>query len=52
MSNPKLLNEPEDNSELLRMFNEDQSDRQPPAGQAIDWFIVGSRDAVRLARVK
>src|SRR5262245_64570672 len=39
-------------SEVSRLCAEDQADRQPPAGQAIDWKTVGPRDAARLARVK
>ncbi|WP_088889885.1 hypothetical protein [Leptolyngbya ohadii] len=43
---------PAHNPELLRLFTEDQADRQPPEGQAIDWSLIASRDAARLARVK
>jgi hypothetical protein len=39
-------------SEVSRLCAEDQADREPPAGQAIDWEAVGPRDAARLARVK
>jgi hypothetical protein len=46
------VSEPEDNQELLRMYREDQSDRTLPAGQSIDWSVVGARDRTRLARVK
>ena len=34
------------------MHQEDQSDRTPPSGKAIDWAVVGPRDKARLARVK
>jgi len=39
-------------SEVSRICAEDQADRSPPPGQAIDWTVVGPRDAARLARVK
>src|SRR5688572_29825013 len=41
-----------DNDELARLFREDQADRTPPEGKAIDWAVVGPRDKARLARVK
>src|SRR5947209_4342686 len=41
-----------DNEELARLFREDQADRQPAAGKAIDWAVVGPRDRQREARVK
>jgi hypothetical protein len=41
-----------DNAELTRLYKEDQDDRMPPAGQAIDWKVVGPRDREREARVK
>lgn len=41
-----------DNEELSRMYQEDQSDRTPPAGKSIDWNVVAPRDKARLARVK
>ncbi len=41
-----------DNGELARMYEEDQSDRQPIAGKQIDWAVVGPRDKAREARVK
>src|SRR5215813_1593170 len=40
-----------DNEELMRMYQEDQSDRTLPA-KSIDWSVVGTRDNARLARVK
>ena len=41
-----------DNAELARLHQEDQSDRTPPDGKAIDWSKVGPRDKVRLERTK
>jgi hypothetical protein len=42
-----------DNSELAKMYDEDQGDRAPAAtGKAIDWKLVGPRDRQREARVK
>ncbi len=41
-----------DNEELIRMEQEDQSDRTSPAGKSVDWSAVGPRDDARLARVK
>ena len=41
-----------DNAELLRLHNEDQADRTPPDGKAIDWSKVGPRDQARLERTK
>src|SRR5262245_14914618 len=41
-----------DNEELIRLYQEDQSDRTPPAGKSIDWSAVAPRDSTRLARVK
>ena len=41
-----------DNEELMRIEQEDQSDRTPPAGKSIDWSVVAPRDKARLARVK
>ena len=40
------------NEELKRLCAEDQSDRTPPKGKAIDWAIVSPRDKSRLKRVK
>ncbi len=37
---------------LVRLYQQDQSDRTPPADKAIEWAIVGPRDRTRLARVK
>ncbi len=41
-----------DNEELKRLSDEDQADRTPPSGKAIDWAVVGPRDRARLKRVK
>jgi hypothetical protein len=41
-----------DNAEVARLCAEDQADRTPADGQAIDWKFVGPRDAERLARLK
>ena len=41
-----------DNQELVRLMDEDQADRLPPAGKSIDWKIVAARDESRLKRVK
>ena len=41
-----------DNPELTRLMDEDQADRLPPTGRAIDWKVVGPRDDARLKRVK
>lgn len=41
-----------DNDELARMYAEDQSDRMPPDGAAIDWKVVAPRDHAREARTK
>jgi hypothetical protein len=43
---------PQDNAELTRLHNEDQSDRTPADGKAIDWSKVAPRDKARLARTK
>jgi hypothetical protein len=43
---------PGDNPELARLMAEDQADRTPDDAKAIDWKIVGPRDAARLKRVK
>ena len=43
---------PTDNVELARLYHDDQADRQPTAGKAIDWKIVEPRDKARQARVK
>src|SRR6185295_14997986 len=42
----------EDNEEVKRLCEEDQSDRTPLAGKSIDWAIVSPRDKARLKRVK
>ena len=39
-----------DNAELARLHNEDQADRTPADGKAIDWSKVGPRDKARLDR--
>ena len=38
---------PADNARLTALFDADQHDRTPPAGQAIDWSKVGPADIVR-----
>jgi hypothetical protein len=42
----------EPNSELARLFTEDQADRQPGNGRAIDWVTVQKRDKARLDRAR
>ena len=37
-----------DNEELKRLYTEDQADRMPKDGKAIDWKIVSPRDQKRL----
>lgn len=49
---PASPREETENPELARLYAEDQADRKPAPTQAIDWSVVGPRDAVRLARVK
>ena len=51
-ANTALTQTPQDNAELTRLHNEDQSDRTPPDGKSIDWSKVGPRDKARLARTK
>ena len=41
-----------DNEELARLYQEDQSDRQPKDGKPIDWKVVEPRDKEREKRVK
>ncbi len=41
-----------DNEELKQLYTEDQADRMPKDGKAIDWKIVGPRDQKRLDRVR
>src|SRR5262249_26427022 len=41
-----------DSAELSRLYAEDQSDRMPAGGKAIDWAVVLPRDRAREARVK
>lgn len=38
--------------ELRRLCAEDQADRTPPQGKAIDWAVVAPRDRARLGRVR
>ena len=40
------------NAEMTAIFQADQADRSPGAGAAIDWAVVGPRDAARQARVR
>jgi hypothetical protein len=42
----------EDNEELARLFQEDQSDRMPKDGKPIDWKKILPRDRAREGRVK
>jgi hypothetical protein len=44
--------EAKDNQELKTICDEDQADRRPVDGKAMDWNAVGPRDAKRLDRVK
>jgi hypothetical protein len=41
-----------DNPELARLYEEDQADRSPAGGKAIDWKRVTERDKTREDRVK
>lgn len=41
-----------DNEELMRLYAEDQADRQPAEGKPIDWKVVAPRDRVREERAK
>src|SRR5262245_14015628 len=41
-----------DNEESARLYTEDQADRKPTDGKAIDWKVVLPRDRKREARVK
>jgi hypothetical protein len=50
-SDPKSA-APRDVNELARIYDEDQEDRMPVGGKAIDWSVVGPRDRKREARVK
>lgn len=43
--------EPTDNAELKQIYEADQKDREAPVG-AVDWKVVGSRDAARRRRVR
>ncbi|MEK6320962.1 MAG: hypothetical protein AABN33_04705 [Acidobacteriota bacterium] len=49
-SNPTSVDK--DNSELLRLFQEDQADRTSKDGKPIDWNVVDARDKTREKRVK
>jgi hypothetical protein len=40
------------NEGLARLYEEDQSDRMPKDGKAIDWAVVAPRDKKRLNRVR
>lgn len=40
------------NMELRRLFEEDQSDREPPDGRSLDQAVIQARDLTRLLRVK
>jgi hypothetical protein len=40
-----------DNAEVAAIFQEDQSDRKPAAGAAVDWSVVTPKDRAREARV-
>jgi hypothetical protein len=42
---------PQDSPELAQLYEQDQADRMPPGGKAIDWSVVGPRDKQRRARV-
>jgi hypothetical protein len=44
--------EAKDSEELAKLYAEDQADRMPKDGKAINWAAVGPRDKARLARVK
>lgn len=41
-----------DNARLTALFDADQHDRTPPAGQAIDWSKVGPADEARRAELR
>jgi hypothetical protein len=43
---------PSDHPELARLYADDQADRRPAPGQALDWKVVGARDRAREAKVK
>ena len=51
-ANTALTQTPQDNAELTRLHNEDQSDRTTTDAKAIDWTKVAPRDKARLARTK
>ena len=46
------ISDDKDNSELARLFQEDQADRTSKDGKPIDWNTVDARDKVREKRVK
>lgn len=47
-----LTSDDRDNSELARLFQEDQADRTSSDGRSIDWKAVDARDKAREKRVK
>jgi hypothetical protein len=49
---PDAMQSAEDNQELKRLCDADQSDRTPPKGKSIDMDFLGPRDKARLKRVK
>jgi len=49
---PVSPNAGQDNAELRKMHDEDQSDRRPSEGSTIDWSAVVQRDRAREVRVK
>ena len=49
---PMLQQQINRSPDLKQLCDEDQSDRTPPEGKAINWAIVGPRDKARLKRVK
>ncbi len=42
----------DDNAELARLYDEDQADRTPAGGGAIDWTLIGPRDQRRETEIK
>ena len=46
------ISDDKDNSELARLFQEDQADRTTKDGTPIDWKVVEPRDKAREKRVK
>ena len=49
---PSVTKTVDDNSELARLYQEDQADRAPVDAGSIDWGSVTKRDRARLLRVK